>query len=341
MNGAARWCLVASLLLCTQQVDAAETPVTVLHIAKDGTSKAVPDIEVAVESWRTVPGPTANRELDAVLHGRTDSDGVARFVLPPTASGGEQFATTVYDGLTYQSEPLTETTSGVTLRIYDASGDLSSLLGRMTVGLDVRDGFVIVDSTLVLFNRERIAIDTRLSGNGLRLPVALPAVLGGAWEAGVIPSDTGPRHVSLRQNPEQGRFQFADGAIFYQGPVLPGRPTTLQVRYGLPIIDERQDVALTSSVALEQLMVTTTWTDRVAPRVVPDREFLAVGRQPGEAVQRFMRVEPPPKRGETFMLRVDRLPLPDAVQNQLAVGGGVFLVVLFSVSLVALRRRNA
>ncbi|MDP6947021.1 MAG: hypothetical protein QF464_22925, partial [Myxococcota bacterium] len=226
------------------------------------------------------------------------------------------------------------------LRVYDATDDISSLRGRMNVGLDVRDGFVIVDTSLSLSNRSRHTIDTRRIAKGFRLPVALPAVFGGPWEVGVIPSDTGPRHVSLRATPEGGRFQFRDGAIFFEGPLTPGRPTTLQARYALPIVDERQDVALTTPVPLDQLMISTSWTARVAPRVVPDREFLAVGREPGEAVQRFLRVERPPAVGEPFVIHVDRLPRPDAVQNQLAVGGGVALFVIFGLSLVALRRRD-
>ena len=210
----------------------------------------------------------------------------------------------------------------------------------MTIGLDVRDGFLIVDTSLALSNRSRQTVDTRRMGPGLRVPLALPAVHGGPWELGVIPPDTGPRHVSLRATPQRGRFQFLDGAIFFQGTIPPSRLMTLQVRYALPIVEERQDVALTSPVPLDQLMVTTTWTDRVAPRVVPDRAFLAVGREPGEAVQRFLRVEPPPAVGEAFVLHVDRLPRPHAVRNQLAIGGGVLLVVCFGLSLVALRRRD-
>ena len=77
--------------------------------------------------------------------------------------------------------------------------------------------------------------------------------------------------------------------MFFEGPIPPGSPTTLQARYALPIVAERQDVALTTPVPLDQLMISTSWTDRVAPRVVPDREFLAVGREPGESVQRFLR----------------------------------------------------
>ncbi len=121
---------------------------------------------------------------------------------------------------------------------------------------------------------------------------------------------------------------------------LRGPSTTLQVRYALPISDERQDLALTPTVALSRLMVATTWFDRVAPRVVPDRPFLAVGREPGEAVQRFLRVESPPKLGEAFVLHVDRLPRPRAVQTRLAVGGGILFAIVFVLSLVALRRRD-
>ena len=53
------------------------------------------------------------------------------------------------------------------------------------------------------------------------MPVALPAVYGGPWEIGVIPSDTGPRHVSVRATPDDGRFQFRDGAIFFEASNVP------------------------------------------------------------------------------------------------------------------------
>lgn len=328
------------VLISPSQVLAMPLPVTVLKVSSDGTSEALVGHEVALETWRSVPGPKAERELDAVHHGRTDAQGRVRFEPPVAKSGQERIATLVYEGVTYQSEPIEVSPSGATLRVYDTSAALGGLKGRLTLGLDVRDGFVIVDSTLVVFNRSRETIDTRRAEPGLRLPIALPAIGETPWEAGVIPSSTGPRHVSLRQSPERGRYQFQDGAIYYQGPLFPGQSTTLQVRYALPIVAERQDVALTTPMDLEQLLVTTTWTDRINPRVVPDRSFLVVGREPGESVQRFMRIETPPKAGEPVVIRIDRLPRPDAVQNQLAVGGGVALLVLFGLSLVGLRRRH-
>ena len=331
----------ASVLAClASSASALEVPVSVTKVTEGGQTLPLDGVEVALEDWRSVPGPKAQRDLDAVYHARTDSQGVARFDVPLAASGAQRVASLVYQGNTYVSDAIEVASAGAALRVYDTSASLEALQGRMTISLDVRDGFVIVDTTLVVFNTQRVTIDTRRAGSGLRVPVALPAVGETPWESGVIPSSTGPRHVSLRQSPERGRYQFHEGSIYYQGPLFPGQPTTLQVRYALPIIDERQDVALTSPMDLEQLLITTTWTDRVAPRVVPDRAFLAVGREPGESVQRFMRIEAPPVAGEAIVIRVDRLPRPHKVQNQLAVGGGVSLLVLFGLSLVALRRRH-
>ena len=332
--------LFLTLLLGAGVAQAAELSVRVLVVDLEGASVALGSHEVALETWRIVPGPKAERELESVYHVRTNPEGVARFDVPYQATGEERLVTLVYDGLTYMSESVQTTTRELELRVYEARADAERLSGNMTLGLDVRDGFVIVDTRLVLTHPERFALDTGREGRGLRVPLALPAVGEVPWEAGVIPSETGPRHVSLRQTPEQGRFQFRDGAVFYEGAIFPGQPFTIQVRYALPIIEERQDLALTMPVDLDQLTVTTTWTDRVAPRVVPDREFLAVGRKPGESVQGFMRIEGPPKAGEAFVLRVDRLPRPYAVRNQFAVGGGVLLLVLFGLSLVALRRRD-
>jgi hypothetical protein len=87
-------------------------------------------------------------------------------------------------------------------------------------------------------------------------------------------------------------------------------------------------------------LVSTSWNDRVAPRVVPDRSFIALGRDPGEQVQRFMRLETPPDAGEAVVIRVDRLPVPLAVFTRVALWGGVALGLLFLFSLVALRERG-
>lgn len=330
-------CLLVAVMASPAVAD--DMVVSVERVSLEGTTTPVPGIEVAVEAWKTVPGPMAERKLDSVHLGRTDDAGLAHFS-QDGAELAERVASLVYDGVTYTSAPITNAGEPVVVRVYDATDSIDALKGRMSVGLDVRDGFLIIDTSLNLSNRSRRTVDTRRMTRGLRVPVALPAVFGGPWETGVIPSDTGPRHVSLRSTPESGRFQFRDGAVFFEGPIVPGRTVNLQARYALPIVDERQDVALTTPVPLDQLMVSTTWTDRVSPRVVPDREFLAVGREPGEAVQRFLRVEPPPAAGEAFVLHVDRLPRPDKVQNQLAVGGGVALFVIFGLSLAALRRRD-
>ena len=332
--------LLAFGLLVWSSAAAAEVSVRVEKISPEGLKAPVTGLEVALETWRTTPGPGATPSLDGVRHGRTDAEGRARFADAPRAGATQGVVSAVYDGVTYRSEPIGDSSGEVRLQVYDTSASLVGLSGRMTVGLDVRDGFLIVDTTLALTNDSRVTIDTRRISQGLRMPIALPAIGGQPWESGVIPADTGPRHVSLRQTPERGRFQFSKGQIAYEGPLPPGEMTTLQGRYALPIIAERQDLALTVPVPLDQLMVTTTWSDRVSLRVVPDRPFLAIGRQPGEAVQRFMRITSPPKVGEAFVLRIDRLPRPYALRNQLAVGGGVSLVVLFGLSLVALRRRD-
>ncbi|MDP6945082.1 MAG: hypothetical protein QF464_13115, partial [Myxococcota bacterium] len=70
----ALWVLVA-----VSSAWAKDTTVTVEHITPSGDMRTVADVEVAVETWKSVPGPGADRQLDAVRHGRTDEGGVVRF----------------------------------------------------------------------------------------------------------------------------------------------------------------------------------------------------------------------------------------------------------------------
>ena len=174
--GALSTTLLAAVLLAQPGL-APETVVTVQRIGQDGVTYPLVGAEVAVETWKQVVGPGASRQLDAVRHVRTDLAGAARFVGVSSERTLESVATVVYDGVTYVSDPIAK--AAVTMTVYESTGDQGALRGRMSVGLDVRDGFVIVDTSLALTNRSRQVIDTRRTPQGFRMPVALPAVLGG------------------------------------------------------------------------------------------------------------------------------------------------------------------
>ena len=333
---------VALVCMCLLTPGAAQAlEVEVMHLSADGVQKAVPGLEVSVETWKAKPGPGAERELKTLLNANTDASGRVRFATPAAGTTLETVVVTRHNGVVYKT-PLSEVsaTTKVAIQLYDSTDSVEQLSGVLTVGLDVRDAFLLVDATLKVTNHGTMVVDTRLGEKGLRVPVALPAVGDAPLEFGVIDPVTGPRHVATRVSPEGGRFQFTGGAVYFEGAVLPGVPTTLQARYAMPIVEEIQDIALSSPIDIERFLGSTSWNDRVAPRVVPDRSFIALGRDPGEQVQRFMRLESPPQAGQPVVIRVDRLPVPLAIFTKVALWGGVALGMLFLFSLVALRQRS-
>ncbi len=328
--------LVIILTLAGAEALAAGAPVRVVRVAPDGSTAPLADHEVSLEVWKALPGMSGERALEAAFTARTDATGRVAFQKLPAVASAQYVATLVYQGISYQA-PVGA--GAVEMRVYERTEDTRGLEGSVRVHLSVRDGFVIVDTTLSLDNTERRVVDFTV-GDGLRLPLALPALYGEAIQRGIIDSQTGPGHVSTRATPAVGRFEFQHGGVYWQGAAVPGQVVALQIRYALPISDERQDLALSSPVDITDVIVSTDWTDRVSPRVVPDRPFYAVGREPGEVVQRFMRLERPPKAGESVVLHVDRLPRPLAVFMAAAWAGILVLLVAFVLVTLTVRRRH-
>ncbi|MEC9070774.1 MAG: hypothetical protein VX938_00285, partial [Myxococcota bacterium] len=204
----------------------------------------------------------------------------------------------------------------------------------------VRDGFLIVEGALYLENSSRQVVLSRAEAQGLRFPIPLPAVFGDSLDQGMLPPETSARHRSLNTDPKNGRLVFRDGAVWYDGPRFPGVKQTIQLRYALPITDERMDLAFRSDVPLTSLMISSMWSDRVAPRVVPDRSFVVREGRRGENIQRLIRVDDLPPVGEAMVLRVDHLPRPLVVQTYVAGIGVLLLLAAFGLAVMSGRARD-
>lgn len=325
------------VLLSSPAVGAAGFPVRAVLVAPDGGSSPLSDQEISLEVWKSVPGPMGDRALETAFTARTDALGRVSFDGVPVVSGGQYVASTVFQGISYE-RIAARGGAGTELRTYQRTDSVDRLSGSLRVHLSTRDGFVIVDTTLSIDNSGREVVDLT-TGDGLRMPIALPALYGEAIQRGIINRQTGPGHMSTRATPAIGRFEFLHGGVYWQGAAVPGEVVALQVRYGLPIVDERQDLALSSPIDISDVIVSSDWTDRVSPRVVPDRPFRAVGRDPGEQVQRFMLLEKPPKAGESMVIHMDRLPRPLAVFTAAAWAGIFALLMAFVLVTLTVRRR--
>lgn len=320
--------------------------VRVEHVSPAGAVTARAGVEVVLETWRSVPGPRREAAIGDCWRATSDAAGLARFRAVPPLADGDLIASTVLDGVTFRTEPIRQPAGALSpaaLRTYDAITDRSRLTARVQLDVDVRDAFLIVDLSMSLDNPDRVVVDLGRAGEGLRFPVPLPSVFGGALDAGMIPAATSARHMSTRVVPDRGRFVFRRGQVTYEGPVLPGDRQSLQLRYALPIVDARQDIAFTAPLDITQLAVSATWPRRTAPVVVPDRAHQGIERAESELHRRFARVLEPPKAGEVFVLRIDRLPVSRAFYMRLALGGAAALLVIFALTLLAAgaRRRDA
>ncbi len=317
--------------------------VEVVHVSPQGAVTPRSGVEVVLESWRQVPGPGQQTTIGDCWQATSDPAGLAHFAAVPPLADGQYLASVVVDGITFRTESIRQPAGSLapaTLRIYDASTDASRLTARVQLDVDVRDAFLIVDLSMSLDNPDRVVVDLGRADEGLRFPVPLPSVFGGALDVGLIPAATAARHMSTRVVPDRGRFVFRRGQARYEGAVLPGDRQTLQLRYALPIVDARQDIAFTAPIEFTQMAVSATWPARTAPVVVPDRAHQAIERAESELNRRFARVLEPPRAGEVFVLRIDRLPVSGAFYMRLALGGAGALTIVFLLSLIAAASRR-
>ncbi len=315
-------------------------PVQVRRVSEDGSVAPVSGVEVLLERWTSSPATMGKKRLDAVYRSTSDAAGYARFPLEARAGGAELIASTVEEGITRFASPVSANNRApIDLRLYELGGVAEELQGAMQVDLSIRDGFVIVETSWTVRTTGRRLV--RLEDEDrLRVPLALPAVFGDSMDAGMLPNDTGRRHLALQVSPETGRLVVRDGAIFYEGTIPPGPGTSIRVRYPLPIVAERMDLAFRSPIKTGSLSLSSAWSDRVAPRVVPETAFRAYRSVRSENVRRFLVVKEPPAPGEALVIHVSRLPRPLDVHAAAAIGGSLVLLFLFGLALVSGWRRE-
>lgn len=314
--------------------------VDVQRVSPSGALSPAPGVGVLLERWTTSPSRMGESGLDAVFEAITGPDGRAAFPAAARAGGASLVASVVDEGITRKASLAPRAASRpISLRLYDSAGTPDELEGVMQVDLSIRDGFVIIETAWTVSTTGRRLV--RIEGEGrLPVPMALPAVFGGLVDAAMLPPDTARRHLALSVSPETGRLVLRDGGIFFEGHIAPGEGTLIRVRYALPIVAERMDLALRSPIALAGFSLSSSWSDRVSPRVVPDRPFRAHRRARGETVQRLLRVLDPPGADEPIMLFVSRLPRPLDVHAATAVGGAFLLLFLFGLALTTGLRRE-
>ncbi len=315
-------------------------PVRVRKVSPDGSFEPMQGAQVLLERLASSPATMGKKRLDAVYEATTDAGGFARFPLEARAGGADLVASTVVEGVTRSVTPPSGTGRGVIdLRVYELGGETSELKGATQVDLSVRDGFVIVETAWTVRTTGRRLV--RLEGDHrLRVPVALPSVFGDSMDEGMLPNETTRRHLALQVSPETGRLVVKGGAVHFEGVIPPGPGTAIRVRYALPIVAERMDLAFRSPIDTSSLSLSSAWSDRVSPRVVPERAFRAYRNVRGETVQRFLVVKEPPKAGESLVIHVSRLPRPLDVHAAAALGGSFILLFFFALALVSGWRRE-
>lgn len=312
--------------------------VEVQHVAPSGATSALAGAEVLLEAWSQA-GMGGAGSLVAARTAITGSDGVATFSALGDLKGTQLKPSVVYKGVTYAAEGI-EATGRVTLRVYEPTGRPSDLKMSVFGNLDVREKQVIVGVRVGLENSGREVLDYDRRAEGLRVPLLLPAIYGGAMRVGVIPGETAARHMAMRLTPDRGRLVFEGGHLVYRGPVLPGERQTLEVRYALPIVEERQDLAFAAPVDLSSVTLDAVWSQKIAPRVFFEAPFTSVERDEALNHRRRMRLLSEPKAEQAVVVRVDRLPRAVALQATVAWGGMSVLVLVFVLALVAGRTRR-
>ena len=282
------WCLTCLVVpgnpsgTAPVEVSQPQLVVRVVHVSPAGNLSELVGHEVILEGWAMATGSEA--DLVEARLGVTDGEGVVRFGELAASAANHWRPGLVYDGISFQGEEIARSQTGrqIELRVYDRASSRAALSVSIQGTVEVQEANLLVDQVIILENAGRTLIDLGEDGvTGLRLPLLLPALGDDVIPQGLIPEDTGSRPLFVDQVPEVGRVLFAKGALWYAGPVFPGKQQRVSVRYLLPIVAEAVDLGLSSQVEISQAAFAAVWRDRIRPRVVPNRPFNLLERDVG------------------------------------------------------------
>ena len=312
--------------------------VKVFHISESAGRQEVQGAEVILEKWTSQP--RGGLVLAKAQVAKTDSKGMARFGGVRVRRGESYVATTLHDGLTYSTFKIDgfAPKSPLELNIYERTDDTKELKLEAIVELRVLEAMIAVRLDIRLHNPTQKVIDLR-EGEGLRLPLALPAIGEEAW-TGYLPTEKAMPHIHLLTDPKRGRLVLKRGGVYYLGPIFPGRGhQRIGIAYGIPINSDKLDLAFQSDQPLIQLRIAGSWKKIIAPRLMPATAFDVEEDDLGDSVARRMKIREPAQKGETLTIRLDRLPYALSAESNLAFYGGSLLFGLFFLFVLIGRRR--
>lgn len=312
--------------------------VKVFHISEAAGRQEVQGAEVILEKWTSQP--RGGLVLDKAQVAKTDSKGLARFGGVRVRRGDSYVASTLHDGLTYTTFKIEgfAPKSPLEINVYERTEDTKELKLEAILELRVLEAMIAVRLDIRFHNPTQKVMDLR-QGDGLRLPLLLPAIGDEAW-TGYLPTEKATPHIHLLTNPRRGRLDLKRGGVFFSGPIFPGRGhQRIGIAYGIPINSDKLDLAFQADQPLTRLRVVGTWKKVIAPRLMPGSAFDVEEDDLGDGVARRMKIREPAQEGETLTIRIDRLPYALSAEANLAFYGGSILFGLFLLFVLIGRRR--
>ncbi len=333
--------LFSPLVMAQQPSAGGSMRVSVEHVSPVGVAVPLAGHPVILEAW-TRKAMSSEMEISEAWRGSSDAAGLVVFSsLPSLPPGSHYRASVLYRGVSFATKQVTgpNPMQTETVRVYERTADASELTGSLVASVRVEEAVLVVNVRLFLDNPLLEVVDLDQVRPGLRMPLLLPAVFGAPLDRGLIPMDNAGKHMRRDAEPDRGRFVFADGALYYRGPILPG-DMTLTAAYAVPIVETAQTLALSAPVELERVFVSGEWSDRIAPRLIVERPHSLHDSHSRERWGRAIQLDDGLKKGEPLLVQVDRLPVVGVVPRAVTVGGSVLLVTSFGLAVVIGRRRR-
>ena len=308
--------------------------VRVRRMSSHGAFSPAAGVTVRLERWRTGLGPMSVPKLTDAWLTETDAEGRAVVSASATSSrapGKQDLSLTVQaDGQRYDA-PTDD--PNVDVVVFTPTDAVDSLSMDVRAEIVVGEGKLFFDQRVHLATRSLARVDLS-AGPGIRVPLMLPAAFGDAVDFGLMPAAPNPDRVKFSVTPDVGRLAVERGAVVYQGPVDPGRPVELGVRYPIPY-DDALDHTLAFRLPVDstRTMVGLRYANHVAPGITFRRPHRIVTRALTRGTERVMTATPPPKAGEVVFVDLTRAPGRRATILPFVAAAAGLLVLLFAIGI--------
>jgi hypothetical protein len=262
----------------------------------------------------------------SVKKAMSDASGLVRVRLKGRAGRNTVEAVATYQNASFRTGQVPSHQGTASIPLYSVVDASKGLMGGMVCRTEVSESYLLVDCALKLVSRGANAV--RLNRNGPKMPFVGLAV-GPSGVMNSVITDKRYNHFNARVHSGNVVVKRSARGIFLDGVVLPEAPASIQIRYPIPHLSQKTELALRSDFPLWTFGFELNGPERYAPELqISERVRRNVEVERGRVIHSFQLTEGL-ATGKVLTMSLANMPVYNPMWRKIVVSGALVFLCLF------------